>query len=95
MNDFIEEVQDIIFAELEKTYELQRSKAQDLSITISKKITSLYRGNQFYIPSKTKRQRQERNCQIRKKLNGTNIRELCKEYGLSHTSIYKITKSKS
>jgi Mor family transcriptional regulator len=92
MTDFIEDVQDIIFTELEKNYELQRSKAQELSITIAEKITQLYRGNQFYIPSKTKRQRQERDRKIRQKFSGANIRELCKEYCLSHTSIYKITK---
>lgn len=72
----------------------QKEFAEIVGLEIYKKIVCQYGGSSIYINKADTLTRSERNAEIKRKFNGSNYRELAKEYGLSEPSVRKIVNRK-
>lgn len=70
--------------------EQQKEITEIIGIEAYRKLVEHYGGSSIYINKYDTITRPERNDEIRRKFNGSNYRELAKEYGLSETGIRKI-----
>lgn len=68
----------------------QRELAETVGLEAYRKLVENYGGSSIYINKIDTVTRSERNNEIRRKFNGSNYRELAKEYGFSETGIRKI-----
>lgn len=68
----------------------QREIAETVGLEAYRKLVANYGGSSIYINKIDTVTRSERNNEIRRKFNGSNYRELAKEYGFSETGIRKI-----
>lgn len=74
--------------------EQQKEIAEIIGIEAYRKLVEYYGGSSIYINKSDTITRPERDDEIRRKFNGSNYRELTKEYGLSETGIRKIIDKK-
>lgn len=74
--------------------EQQKELAETIGIEAYRKLVVNYGGSGIYINKIDTITRPERDDEIREKFNGSNYRELAKEYGLSETGIRKIINKK-
>ena len=72
----------------------QKEIAEIIGIEAYRKLVEHYGGSSIYINKSDTIARPDRNDEIRRKFNGSNYRELAKEYGLSETGIRKIINKK-
>ena len=72
----------------------QRELAETVGIDAYKKIVGQYGGSSIYINKTNTITRSGRNAEIQQKFNGSNYRELAKDYGLSESGIRKIINKK-
>lgn len=50
-------------------------------------------GTEYYLPTTaTKLTREERDAEIRRQWHGRNVRELCRRYGVSRPTLYRIVR---
>lgn len=72
----------------------QKEFAEIVGLETYRKIVEHYGGSSIYINKADTLTRSERNAEIKRKFNGSNYRELAKEYGLSEPSVRKIVNRK-
>ena len=72
----------------------QRELAETVGLDAYKKMVGQYGGSSIYINKTDTITRSGRNAEIQQKFNGSNYRELAKEYGLSEPSIRRIVNKK-
>ena len=72
----------------------QRELAEIVGIEAYRKLVENYGGSSIYINKADTVTRSERNTEIWKNFNGSNYRELAKQYGLSEPSIRRIINKK-
>ena len=79
---------------LEQLFGEQRELAEIVGLNAYKKMVRQYGGSSIYINKTDTITRFGRNTEIQQKFNGSNYRELAKEYGLSESGIRKIVNKK-
>ncbi|MDE6798326.1 MAG: DNA-binding protein [Ruminococcus sp.] len=72
----------------------QRELAETVGLDAYKKMVGQYGGSSIYINKTDTITRSGRNAEIQQKFNGSNYRELAKEYGLSEPSVRRIVNKK-
>lgn len=72
----------------------QRELAETVGLEAYRKLVANYGGSSVYINKSDTVTRPDRNEEIRRKFNGTNYRQLAREYNLSETGIRKILNKK-
>ena len=72
----------------------QRELAEIVGIEAYRKLVENYGGSSIYINKADTVTRSERNVEIQHNFNGSNYRELAREYGLSEPSIRRIINKK-
>lgn len=68
----------------------QRELAEVIGLESYKKLVEHYGGSYIYVTKTETIMRDERDSEIRKKFNGSNYRELAREFGLSEVRIRTI-----
>lgn len=48
-----------------------------------------YAGSEYYLPYMHNLSKSERNALIRRDFNGRNLRDVCRKYGVSKTTVYR------
>lgn len=74
--------------------EQQKEIAEIIGIEAYRKLVEHYGGSHIYINKSDTVTRPDRDEEIRKKFNGTNCRQLAKEYNLSEPTIRNILNKK-
>ena len=72
----------------------QRELAETVGLDAYRKMVGQYGGSSIYINKTDTITRSGRNAEIQQKFNGSNYRELAKEYGLSEPSVRRIVNKK-
>ena len=72
----------------------QKELAETVGLDAYKKMVGQYGGSSVYINKTDTITRSGRNAEIQQKFNGSNYRELAKEYGFSEAWIRKIVNKK-
>lgn len=73
-------------------YDLSPATANKLGVDVALAFADEVGGNQFYIPITESVKLSARNLEIYDRFNGSNHRQLAKEYGCSVTWIYTLVK---
>lgn len=73
----------------------QREIAEVIGLEAYKKLVEHYGGSYIYVTKTETMVRDERNNEIRQKFNGSNYRELAKEYNLTENRVRAIIRKKS
>lgn len=72
----------------------QRELAEIIGLDAYKKLVEHYGGSHIYVRKSDTITRADRNAEIKEKFNGSNYRELAREYSLSETRIRDIVNRK-
>lgn len=73
----------------------QRELAEVIGLEAYKKLVERYGGSHVYINKADTITRKKRNSEIKEKFNGSNYRELAREYNLSEVTIRTIVHEKN
>lgn len=84
---------DVLEASLSKGLGVQHTVARELAEAIMRNAAALgLGGTEYYLPSCSPATRAERNCRIRAEFNGQNLRYVCRKYGVSRATVYRVVK---
>ena len=76
--------------QLEDLDQEQQEVAEVIGLENYKQLMARYGGTSIYIPKTDRRERMDRNEQIRSAFNGYNFRELAQKFGLTEVTIRSI-----
>lgn len=76
--------------QLEDLDQEQQEVAEVIGLENYKQLMARYGGTSIYIPKTDRRERRDRNEQIRSAFNGYNFRELAQKFGLTEVTIRSI-----
>lgn len=81
---------DVLSDVLTRKHDLDPLVAKLLAKSIISGAQALgYGGKEYYLPVRMPEDRDERNAMIRADFNGRNLRDVCRRYGVSKTTVYK------
>lgn len=84
---------DVIADALVTLAQLPAGAAEELATAILQIAAERGHGGvDYYLSRASTLTREERNRQIRARFNGTNLKAICREYQVSKTTVYRITR---
>lgn len=85
---------DVITDALITLVEMPEGAAEELAAALLK--TAAERGHggvDYYLSRASTLSRDERNRQIRARFNGTNLKQICREFDVSKTTVYRLVRN--
>lgn len=81
---------ELLSAALQDTHQYSEQQANEAAVKIIEwGATRGHSGGEYYWPARAiLLSREERDAQIVKMFNGSNIKEVCKRFGVSHQTVY-------
>ena len=85
---------DVLTDALVALVQMPEGAAEELAAALLKTAAELGHGGvDYYLSRASTLTREERNLQIRKSFNGTNLKAICREYQVSKTTVYRIVRN--
>lgn len=93
MKPAAQSLHDVIALSLSQGLGIKSSAAQILAETILRNAAELGLGGaDYYLPACHPATRAERDARIRHEFNGQNLAHICRKYGVSRTTVYRVVR---